>query len=305
MIRKTESILFVIPFVSAMLIGCTAHFPAPVSGLNKDYTNISRGSYRGSYYQVEKGDTLYFVAYITDKNVNDIIRYNDLKKPYTIYPGQKLKLWQPVYKAPAYGGAGAVGGSVPVTLASTSAINTKSSKDSNQAVSSNKAKVAPISPTKATVNKVDQSSAKEYVGAKSKINVNKPVSYANPISEKISKWLWPAKGRVIKNFSAGDQGNKGIDIAGQRGQPISSTANGTVVYSGNALKGYGNLVIIKHNDNYLSAYAHNERLLVHEGQSVTAGQKIATMGSSGTNSVRLHFEIRYQGKSVNPKRYLP
>jgi len=110
---------------------------------------------------------------------------------------------------------------------------------------------------------------------------------------------------LIKSFSAGDQGNKGIDIAGQRGQSILSTARGTVVYSGNALRGYGNLVIIKHNDNYLSAYAHNDRLLVHEGQSVKAGQKIATMGSSGTSSVRLHFEIRYQGKSVNPKRYLP
>ena len=84
-----------------------------------------------------------------------------------------------------------------------------------------------------------------------------------------------------------------------------STANGTVVYSGNALRGYRNLVIVKHNDNYLSAYAHNERLLVKEGQSVKAGQKIATMGSSGANGVRLHFEIRYQGKSVNPNRYLP
>ena len=179
------------------------------------------------------------------------------------------------------------------------------SKDANQVVSSKKTSSQSLSPVKATVNKVDQSSAKEYTRAKNKTNGNKPVSYVNPNSEKISKWLWPAKGRIIKNFSAGDQGNKGIDIAGQRGQPVSSTANGTVVYSGNALKGYGNLVIIKHNDNYLSAYAHNERLLVHQEQSVTAGQKIATMGSSGTNSVLLHFEIRYQGKSVNPKRYLP
>ncbi|GLT20139.1 membrane protein [Vibrio zhanjiangensis] len=305
MICRAKSTLFFIPILSAILAGCSAHFPAPVSGLNKDYANISRGSYRGSYYQVEKGDTLYFVAYVTDKDVNDIIRYNGLKKPYTIYPGQKLKLWQPAYKPPMYGGAGVSAVSMPVVVASTSVPSSNSSKDSNQIVSSKNTKDKPKSPTKAPVNKVDQSSAKEYVGAKSKTNVNKPVSYASPNSEKISKWLWPAKGRVIKNFSAGDQGNKGIDIAGQRGQPISSTANGTVVYSGNALKGYGNLVIIKHNDNYLSAYAHNERLLVHEGQSVTAGQKIATMGSSGTNSVRLHFEIRYQGKSVNPKRYLP
>jgi lipoprotein NlpD len=153
--------------------------------------------------------------------------------------------------------------------------------------------------------KVEQSKPKEYVKPTGKQNVNKVVSTDKPKNNKVSKWLWPTKGRVIKNFSAGDQGNKGIDIAGQRGQPIVSTAGGTVVYSGNALRGYGNLVIVKHNDNYLSAYAHNDRLLVHEGQSVKAGQKIATMGSSGSNSVRLHFEIRYQGKSVNPKRYLP
>ncbi|MBU2896399.1 peptidoglycan DD-metalloendopeptidase family protein [Vibrio hepatarius] len=305
MIRKPNPIIFFVSVVSAMLFGCSAHFPAPVSGLNKDYSSIARGSYRGSYYQVDEGDTLYFIAYVTDRDVNDIIRYNDLRKPYTIFPGQKLKLWQPAYKPPAYGGAGVSAVSAPIVTASTSLSSSKPSKSSNQIVSSKKVQNKPTVSSKAAVNEVDQYNSKEYVGAKSKINVNKPVSYANPNSEKVSRWLWPAKGRVITNFSAGDQGNKGIDIAGQRGQPISSTANGTVVYSGNALRGYGNLVIIKHNDNYLSAYAHNERLLVHEGQSVKAGQKIATMGSSGANSVRLHFEIRYQGKSVNPKRYLP
>lgn len=152
---------------------------------------------------------------------------------------------------------------------------------------------------------IDQSKTKEYVGSNTQQNVNKTVSKPKPQNDKVDKWLWPTKGRVVKNFSAGDQGNKGIDIAGQRGQSITSTAAGTVVYSGNALRGYGNLIIVKHNEHYLSAYAHNDRLLVKEGQSVKAGQKIATMGSSGTNSVRLHFEIRYQGKSVNPKRYLP
>ncbi|ANW24740.1 murein hydrolase activator NlpD [Vibrio coralliilyticus] len=291
--------------LSSILIGCAAHSPAPVSGLNKDYSSISRGSYRGSYYQVKKGDTLYFIAYVTDKDVKDIIRYNGLTAPYTIFPGQKLKLWQPAYNPPAYGGTGAGAVSAPVVVAVASTPSIKSSKNSNQSVSSKSTQSKQKVVKKDPVKKVDQSKSKEYVGSKSKQNVNKSVSSSKPKNEKISKWLWPTKGRVIKNFSAGDQGNKGIDIAGQRGQPITSTANGTVVYSGNALRGYGNLVIIKHNDNYLSAYAHNERLLVHEGQSVKAGQKIATMGSSGTNSVRLHFEIRYQGKSVNPKRYLP
>ncbi|KJY83605.1 membrane protein [Vibrio galatheae] len=302
---KRQSCFLQVLILCSTLLGCTAYSPAPVTGLKKDYSSVSRGSYRGSFYQVEKGDTLYFIAYVTDKDVKDIISYNGLKAPYTIFPGQKLKLWQPAYSAPAYGGTGAGAVVAAASTPSTPSIKSSSSINSNQKVSSNSPrsdqKIAPKDPPK----KVDQSKSKEYVGSNGKQDVNKVVNKPNTNNNKISKWLWPTKGRVIKNFSAGDQGNKGIDIAGQRGQSIVSTAEGSVVYSGNALRGYGNLVIIKHNDNYLSAYAHNDRLLVHEGQSVKAGQKIATMGSSGTSSVRLHFEIRYQGKSVNPNRYLP
>ncbi|MCK6262315.1 murein hydrolase activator NlpD [Vibrio sp. ZSDE26] len=280
-------------FLLSLLIGCAARNPAPVSGLNKDYSSVSRGSYRGSFYQVKKGDTLYFISYITDKDVKEIIRYNNLKAPYTIHPGQKLNLWRKNYVAPAFGGTGA--GAV------TAASSDKTSKNSNQKKTATPTKVVQKDPPK----KVDQSKSKEYVKSTSKQNVNKPTATTTPKNDKVSSWIWPTKGRIIKKFSAGEQGNKGIDIAGQRGQSIVSTAGGTVVYSGNALRGYGNLVIVKHNDNYLSAYAHNDRLLVQEGQNVKAGQKIATMGSSGTSSVRLHFEIRYQGKSVNPNRYLP
>lgn len=295
--------------LSCILVGCAAQSPAPVSGLNKDYSSISRGSYRGSYYEVEKGDTLYFIAYVTNKNVNDLISFNNLKSPYVIHPGQKLKLWRPAYVAPSHGKAAPVvvpSASTPSVTAKTSAKSTekpvtKPSSPSKQAVKE------PVKPPVSVVKKdspkkVEQSKPKEYVGSKGKQNVT---TTNKPKNEKVSKWLWPTKGRVIKNFSVGEQGNKGIDIAGQRGQAIISTAGGTVVYSGNALRGYGNLVIVKHNDNYLSAYAHNDKLLVSEGQNVKSGQKIATMGSSGSSSVRLHFEIRYQGKSVNPKRYLP
>lgn len=298
---KSFSLPLILLIVISTLVGCAAHSPAPVSGLKKDYSSVARGSYRGSYYEVEKGDTLYFIAYVTDKDVNDLIRYNSLTPPYTIHPGQKLNLWRPAYNPPAYGGTGA-GAAVTVAAVASTPV---SSKNSSQKVSAESTKNSHKSTKKESKKSVDQSKSKEYVGSSSKQNVNKTVSQPKANNNKISKWLWPTKGRVIKNFSAGDQGNKGIDIAGQRGQSIVSTAGGTVVYSGNALRGYGNLVIIKHNDNYLSAYAHNDRLLVHEGQSVKAGQKIATMGSSGTSSVRLHFEIRYQGKSVNPKRYLP
>ncbi|TKE93880.1 murein hydrolase activator NlpD [Vibrio kanaloae] len=288
------------------LVGCAANSPAPVSSLNKNYSSIDRGSYRGSYYEVKKGDTLYFIAYVTNKDVNDLVSYNKLSAPYTIHPGQKLKLWRPSYSAPAYGKSTVAAAAVAAPVAA----STTSSAASNPKITPKPSKNSKSSPAQTTTKvvkkdspkKVEQSKSKEYVGSKGKQNVTPTTK---PTSGKVSKWLWPTKGRVIKNFSVGEQGNKGIDIAGQRGQPIVSTAGGTVVYSGNALRGYGNLVIVKHNDNYLSAYAHNDRLLVSEGQSVKPGQKIATMGSSGASSVRLHFEIRYQGKSVNPKRYLP
>ncbi len=293
---------------AVQLVGCAAHSPAPVSGLEKDYSSVERGSYRGSYYEVEKGDTLYFISYVTNKDVNDLIRYNNLSPPYTIFPGQKLKLWGPAYVAPTFGNlAEAAPVIVSAPVASTKSVpvsppeTLKSSKNSIE-----KSEQKPLEVVKKdSSGKVEQSKSKEYVEPKGKENVISTAKPAQPDNDKIAKWLWPTKGRVIKNFSAGEQGNKGIDIAGQRGQSIVSTAAGVVVYSGNALRGYGNLIIVKHNDNYLSAYAHNDRLLVTEGQSVAAGQKIATMGSSGAKSVRLHFEIRYQGKSVNPNRYLP
>lgn len=382
------------------LAGCAANFPAPVSDLSHDYSSLERGSYRGSYYQVRAGDTLYFISYITDKDVDEIARYNHLSQPYLIHPGQILKLWHPAYIPPAYGGTGA-GPSTAVTstpaptpvarppvhsttsvkhtasapvaiatpipvpppvstvkptvkVASSAAPAPKPSvksppqpKPAPNAKSASSVKSTPSAKPKPTVKPkpvpvpakpkpapapkpapvpkpaprqsvaqkpvtvkkeskphLEQKPSKGYVGA-SKQNVNKTTSSTAAANDKISKWFWPTRGRVIRNFSAGDQGNRGIDIAGQRGQPVTATAAGTVVYSGNALRGYGNLVIIKHNDDYLSAYAHNDQLLVHEGQAVKAGQKIATMGSSGTSSVRLHFEIRYQGKSVNPRHYLP
>lgn len=118
-------------------------------------------------------------------------------------------------------------------------------------------------------------------------------------------WRWPTSGNVVESFSNSDGGNKGIDIAGKRGQPIYASAAGTVAYVGNQLRGYGNLVMIKHNEEYITAYAHNDTTLVNTSQKVAAGQKIATMGNSGANSVRLHFQIRYRATAIDPLRYLP
>nr|WP_284060392.1 peptidoglycan DD-metalloendopeptidase family protein [Pseudomonas sp. NW5] len=118
-------------------------------------------------------------------------------------------------------------------------------------------------------------------------------------------WAWPASGTVIESFSASSSLNKGIDIAGEAGQPVLASLAGSVVYAGSGLRGYGELIIIKHSDTYVSAYGHNRRLLVKEGQRVTAGQQIAEMGSTDTDRVKLHFEIRRQGKPVDPLQYLP
>lgn len=129
--------------------------------------------------------------------------------------------------------------------------------------------------------------------------------YPPVISQKVIRnWQWPAQGKVIKTFSSKPLGNKGVDIAGAWQRPIYASAAGEVVYSGNGIRGYGNLLIIKHNDNYLSAYAFNWRNLVKEGDTVKKGQEIATMGRNADGQTLLHFEIRYNGKPMNPLNYL-
>ncbi len=140
-------------------------------------------------------------------------------------------------------------------------------------------------------------------------SINKTQVVANaakkPIVWSAPKWGWPVKGPILSSFQGNNGLNKGIDLGGKLGEPVVSAAAGQVVYSGSGLRGYGKLLIIKHNENFLSAYAHNDKLLVKEGDFVKAGQRIADMGSSGTDRVKLHFEIRRDGTPVNPLQYLP
>lgn len=130
-----------------------------------------------------------------------------------------------------------------------------------------------------------------------------PTSSWPPVGQRC--WRWPTSGKVILGYSTLEGGNKGIDIAGSRGQPIYAAGAGKVVYVGNQLRGYGNLIMVKHNEDYITAYAHNATMLVNNGQNVRAGQKIATMGSSDAESVRLHFQLRYRATAIDPLRYLP
>ena len=133
-------------------------------------------------------------------------------------------------------------------------------------------------------------------------DVKEPVKTTVTIAGK-SGWSWPTRGKVITRFN--EATNKGLDIAGKKGQAITAASSGKVIYAGSDLRGYGKLVIIKHNKTFLSVYAHNSEITVKEGQTVEIGQKIAAMGDSDTNKVKLHFEIRERGKSVDPEKYLP
>lgn len=217
-------------------------------------------------YVVKRGDSLSMVAQNHGTTMMVLVRLNDLKKPYTIHPGQLLLL-----------------GSQPESVASGSSVAKRDPRQNNVQNSSGAVTQGLAAPER-----------KEYSQARSTQNYNNYLT-----------WQWPTRGRIVQGFSLSEQGNKGLDIVGTRGQAVVAAASGRVVYAGSALRGYGNLIIIKHNEDYLSAYAHNDVLRVQEQQEVKAGQRIADMGSSDSQDVRLHFEIRYRGQSINPVRFLP
>ncbi|PHM54070.1 lipoprotein NlpD [Xenorhabdus hominickii] len=257
---------------------------------NRNYESIPKGSYSGSSYTVKHGDTLFYIAWITGVDFRDLSRINNILEPYGLNVGQVLRI-----------------DNVTSNNGVLSASNSNQSKIKQvdfQKINAYPANIDRPSSERMlpreTISVSDNSSLK--VSTATDTGANSTISNSNGVT---SSWRWPAEGKTLEGFSDSLGGNKGIDIAGSRGQPVFATASGKVVYAGNVLRGYGNLIIIKHNDDYLSAYAHNDTMLVREQQDVQAGQKIATMGSTGTSSVRLHFEIRYKGKSVNPLRYLP
>lgn len=275
---------------------------------NRKYGDIPKGSYAGgSTYTVKRGDTLFYIAWVTGNDFRDLAQRNNVPEPYGLNVGQVLQVGnasgQPITGNNAVAQASEQASTASPGLVSNPAQNSSAvvasqptitySEDSGEQSAN---KMLPNNPPATTVTAPVTAPV---------ASTAQPTASSTSTSSPISSWRWPTDGKIIENFSGGDGGNKGIDIAGSKGQAIVATADGRVVYAGNALRGYGNLIIIKHNDDYLSAYAHNDTMLVREQQEVKAGQKIATMGSTGTSSTRLHFEIRYKGKSVNPLQYLP
>ncbi|MFI5445403.1 peptidoglycan DD-metalloendopeptidase family protein [Polaromonas sp. UC242_47] len=228
------------------------------------------------YYTVKPGDTLIRIGLDTGQNWRDIGRWSNLENPNLIEVGQVLRVVPPV--------------------------------DNSQAVA------RPISSGTVTASPVPSGSAAPApASAASAAAAAKPATpAANPAATPAASageddvaWIWPVHGAgtVLANFD--DAKNKGMDIAGKAGDPVIASADGRVVYAGAGLRGYGNLIILKHNNTFLTAYAHNQTLLVKEDQSVRKGQKIAEMGSTDADRVKLHFEIRRQGKPVDPAKYLP
>ncbi|RLV61755.1 LysM peptidoglycan-binding domain-containing protein [Parashewanella curva] len=282
--------------IALLSVGCSyrSDRPAPVSSLTSYNTGYEKGSIKGSRYKVKRGDTLYSIAFGANRDFKQLAIWNKLPKPYTIYPGQIIKLNKPSIPKKNYNRK------VKNTKKSVSKVakNVKNLPSKNTKENSSKKILAKNNQAAYSVTVQQQKNNKapaQKSRASQKIDSRK----------KVERWVWPYEGKIIARFSSKAQGNKGIKFSGRRGDSIKAAANGKVVYAGNALRGYGNLVIINHNNNYLSAYAHADKILVKEKQQVKAGQTVATMGSTGTNRVMLHFEIRYHGKSVNPLHYLP
>ncbi len=239
-------------------------------------------------YTVNKGETLYSISWRYGYDHREVAAWNNIRPPYSIYPGQQLLLIAPhqqYAKPPRQPVASA--GPVPSTATRPPSKPATSSPVVRPAV------VASATPTSSATQSRTTTVTPRRVE-------KRPVSR----QQKSIAWRWPSEGVIVSGFSP-SKGKKGLDIRGKLGQSVIAAASGNVVYSGSGLIGYGNLVIIKHNDTYLSAYGHNRRLLVKEGAAVKQGQKIAEMGDSGKDGIILHFEVRRDGKPVNPLNYLP
>ena len=271
-----------------------------------DYSQIQKGSYKGATYKVNKGDTMFLIAYLAGIDVKELAALNNMSEPYHLSVGQTLKIGncstKTVTSTVAASTASNAVNNTPAVTYTPGANGTQIGSDGSiiGPVKSG-AGVPSVTPTP-TYNTSSNTPSTPVATEENTTATNANV--IAPIASNVA-WQWPATGNIIQGFSNSDGGNKGIDIAGSRGQAVKAAAAGRVVYAGNALRGYGNLIIIKHNDDFLSAYAHNDKILVADQQEIKAGQEIAKMGSSGTNAVKLHFEIRYKGKSVDPTRYLP
>lgn len=273
--------------------GCASTGQAPVEDKSLNASPRPRpvapppkpASAAGGTYRVQRGDTLYSIAFRNGVDFRELAEWNDIAPPYTIFPGRELRLAPrgaarpPVAAAPP---------STPIAQPATP-----------RPVPAAPEQPTPPSTVAGTPSHVGSPTATPPSGV-----TPPPSPPPEPAAVGDVAWRWPADGQVVGGYVAGDPMKQGIDIAGASGAPVRAAADGTVVYSGNGLIGYGELIIVKHNASFLSAYGHNRKRLVQEGEKVKSGQTIAEMGSTGARE-ELHFEIRRNGKPSNPLDFLP
>jgi lipoprotein NlpD len=271
---------------ACVLAGCAnKNRPAPVEDRSPNATKAPAKMIAGAdnsgkpgYYSVKSGDTLIRIGMDNGQSWRDIARWNNIENPNLIETGQVLRVTPPEET-----------GVVVRPVSSTNVVTSPT----------------PASAASAPATATNTAAVRPPASAASPPNSSTPAnSLANTDSaEETVSFQWPTRGNVLAGFD--EVKNKGIDISGKAGDPVLAAADGKVVYAGSGLRGYGNLVILKHNNTYLTAYAHNQSLLVKEDQAIKRGQKIAEMGNSDADQVKLHFEIRRQGKPVDPAKYLP
>jgi lipoprotein NlpD len=285
------------------LAACASKSPAPVSGGSQASSVIAAPVARDSY-TVKSGDTLYSIAREHGMDYRELIAINGIDSPNRIVPGKVLKV-RP---------QGAVG-AASSAVASTAPVSSEVviARPIGAEAGSEQRPLASNTDTQKREPKAGKEAYSEQALAKAKgqAKTGEPLvvaarTEAKPAEPALSGdelvWGWPANGKTIGTYSEG--GNKGIDIAGKAGDPVLAAGDGKVIIA-NFLRGYGKLVIVKHNNTYVSVYGHNQTILVKEGQMVVKGQKIAEMGNTDTDQVKLHFEVRSQGKPLDPLTYLP
>jgi lipoprotein NlpD len=283
--------------VAAMMAGCASsghrapvveHGAASKKSSDKSSVKSTDKDWRPRVHVAQKGDTLFAIALNYGLDPRELAELNGIQDPNLIQVGQQIKLFP--------GNAAAVTESRPAQTSAQSLV-----KDQPKVV---KYPYSEAAVAKAEALQGDSPRVPVIARIEAKPEAKPEAQPAiQAAAEDALEWSMPTQGKLIGSFSEADN-RKGIDIAGKLGQPIFASAPGKVVYSGSGLRGYGKLLIIKHNKTYLSAYAHNDQLLVKEGETVTRGQKIAEMGNTDSDQVKLHFEVRRLGKPVDPANYL-
>lgn len=311
-VRTRVRTFLVAAIAAAVLAGCgipPLHRSVVVETNSRGVPVHASGQVAQDRYTVTRGDTLYSIAFRSHVDYHQLARWNGISAPYIIHPGQQLRLTRPrdlppqpaqapVFHTvtsesatPSSAGTASSGTAATTVAVATTAANTAGSSASAPAAPvSTVVAVAGNPPVVATPQTENHSASSAPSGATREVGG--------------VTWRWPAGGKLLARFDSSDA-MPGITIAGNRGDPVRAAADGVVVYSGNGLVGYGELVIIKHSDNYLSAYGHNSKRLVKEGEHVKAGQVIARIGSTGAPRNELEFQVRYKGKPANPLHYLP